>query len=85
MLTINKLFYYPVPGVQIVERSGKWGASTPGKRGRGGGVGGRARERRYLQSPSSLPSFFFLREFYSRAVLSERLEQATTLPGYAIG
>ena len=24
----------------------------------------------------SLPSFFFLREFFSRALLSERLEQA---------
>ena len=28
-------------------------------------------------SPSSLPSFFFRREFFSRALLSERLEQAT--------
>ena len=26
---------------------------------------------------ASLPSFFFLREFFSRALLSERLEQAT--------
>ena len=35
----------------------------------GGGMGARA----------SLPSFFFLREFFSRALLSERLEQATNI------
>ena len=47
---------------------------TPEKRGRGGAGGGR-----FLPlSRSSLPSFFFFfsREFFSRALLSERLEQA---------
>ena len=52
-----------------------WGASlncTPRKRGRGGGE----QETSLPLSPSSLPSFLFLREFFSRALLSERLEQA---------
>ena len=47
---------------------------TPEKRGRGGTGGGC-----FLPlSLSSLPSFFFFfsREFFSRALLSERLEQA---------
>ena len=47
---------------------------TPEKRGRGGTGGGR-----FLPlSLSSLPSFFFFfsREFFSCALLSERLEQA---------
>ena len=46
----------------------------PEKRGRGG-----TGEGRFLPlSLSSLPSFFFFfsREFFSRALLSERLEQA---------
>ena len=44
---------------------------TAGKRGEG------SRESSLPLFPSSLPSFFFLCEFFSRAVLSERLEQAT--------
>ena len=53
---------------------------TPGKRG---GGGARAREVPSPFLPSlplplpSLPSFFILREFFSRALLFERLEQAT--------
>ena len=31
-------------------------------------------------SPASLPLCFFLREFFSRVLLSERLEQATVAP-----
>ena len=46
---------------------------TPGKWGGGG-----SRESPLPPFPSSLPSFFFfLREFFSRAVLSDRLEQVT--------
>ena len=53
---------------------------TPGKRG---GGGARAREVPSPFLPSlplplpSLPSFFILPEFFSRALLFERLEQAT--------
>ena len=50
------------------------------KMGEGEGeTGGGARERENASppSPSSLPSFFSLREFFSLALLSERLEQAT--------
>ena len=48
---------------------------TPGKQW-GGGMGGESEVTRSLPlSPSSLPSFFF-REFFSLALLSERLEQA---------
>ena len=53
-----------------------WGASlncTPRKRG---GRGGGAQETSLPLFPSSLPSFLFLREFFSCAPLSERLEQA---------
>ena len=42
--------YQPVPGVQIVERGGKWGA------------GESERTRSLPLSPSSLPSFFFSSE-----------------------
>ena len=49
---------YPVPGAQIVELGGQWGAKIVHREN--GGEGG----------------FFFLREFFSRALLSERLEQA---------
>ena len=45
----------------------------PGKRG----GRWRERERSLPLSPSSRPSFFFLCEFFSRALLSERLEQAS--------
>ena len=50
---------------------------TPGKRE---GVGGGGREgggEEGEDEVSSLPSFFFLREFFSRTLPSERLEQAT--------
>ena len=54
---------------------------TQGKRGEGGWNGGgdeNERTRSLPLSPSSRPSiFFFLREFFSRALLSERLEQAS--------
>ena len=40
---------------------------TPGKRGEGGGGGGKQK---------SLPTFMFLCEFFSGALLSEHLEQA---------
>ena len=53
-----------------------WGASlncTPRKRG---GRGGGAQETSLPLFPSSLHSFLFLREFFSCAPLSERLEQA---------
>ena len=50
---------------------------TPGKRG---GTGGGARELSPLFPLYSSLVFFFLREFFSRALLSERLEQATTQP-----
>ena len=54
---------------------------TQGKRGGGGRTGGgaRARERDRVLSPLLplvSPRFCFLREFFSRALLSERLEQA---------
>ena len=45
---------------------------TPRKQG-GGGGGGREREN---ASPPFPPLVFFLRELFSRALLSERLEQA---------
>ena len=49
------------------------GKTGKGVTGRGGGES----ERSSLPlSPSSLPWFFFFREFFSRALLSERLEQA---------
>ena len=49
------------------------------KMGEGEGETGGARERENASppSPSSLPSFFSLREFFFLALLSERLEQAT--------
>ena len=50
-----------------------WGASlncTPRKRGRGRGE----QDTSFPLSPSSLPSFLFLREFFSRALLSEAKE-----------
>ena len=40
------------------------------------GGGGRGRASSLPLSPSSLPSFLFLREFFSRSLLSEPLEQA---------
>ena len=43
------------------------------------GDGGRDRERENPFFPLIFPSFFFLREFFSRAVLSERLEQTKAL------
>ena len=49
---------YPVPGAQIVELGGQWGAKIVHRENAGEG------------------GFFFLREFFSRALLSERLEQA---------
>ena len=48
----------PVPGVQIVERSSKWGASYDVHRENGGGA----------LSPSSLPSFFFFFVNFSPAL-----------------
>ena len=60
---------------------------TPEKRGGGGEQGGGGEsdlpssppapegERSLPLSPSSLPSFFYLREFFSCSLLSERLEQ----------
>ena len=49
---------------------------TPGKRG---GYGGGERTLSPFP-PLFIPRFFFLREFFPRALLSERLEQATTKP-----
>ena len=48
---------------------------TPRKQGGGGGGGGGGRERENA-SPPFPPLVFFLRELFSRALLSERLEQA---------
>ena len=55
---------------------------TPGKRGGGGREQGKSLPPssllyRFPPPPPSLPSFFILREFFSRALLFERLEQAT--------
>ena len=60
-----------VSGERLVHREN-------GEGGYGKGGGGGESERSSLPlSPSSLPSFFFFfREFFSRALLSERLEQA---------
>ena len=51
---------------------------TPGKRGGGGKLGAES-ERTSPFPPLVCPRFFFLREFFSRALLSERLEQAKHL------
>ena len=53
-------------------------------RGGGGGEGGESESSLPLLT-SSLPSFFFLREFFSLALLSERLEQAISTKAYISG
>ena len=55
----------PISGIQIVERGGQMvGSEYTGKTVRGGG------------GDDYSPRNFFLREFFSRALLSERLDQA---------
>ena len=64
-------------GVQIVERGGS-GERVKLYTG-SGRVGGEGKSN---PSPSKLPAFFFLREFFSRALLSERPKQAARrVPG----
>ena len=66
-------------GVQIVERGG---SGERVKLYTGSGRVGGGGEGKSNPSPSKLPAFFFLREFFSRALLSERPKQATRrVPG----
>ena len=53
-----------------------------GKTGEGGGGGGGRRGESPFP-PLVSPRFFFLREFFSRALLSECLEQVSTLTDHA--